>query len=135
MPTQAIAATGIIVTFDGTPVPEVTGFSDLGGTATLVDVTAHDTSGSWSARIPTFLDGGTYRMSCNYVPGNAVHIAMWTAFTGRLSKTITVQLPDTGTTTWTFAAYTTRYRLPTLPVNGVLPLEVEFTTDGAVAFS
>lgn len=135
MATAAIAATGVSLTFAGTAVPELTNISDLGGTATLVDVTAHDTSGHWSARIPTFLDGGTVRVDANYVPGNTVHQAIWTAFLARTSSAITVVLPDASTMTYSFNAYVTAYRVPTMPVNGVLPLHFELTVDGAVGMA
>jgi predicted secreted protein len=135
MPTQAIAATGVILNFNVSPVPEITNISDLGGNATLVDVTAHDTVGGWSARIPTFLDGGTVRVDANYVPGNAVHQALYTAFLARTSTLCSVVLPDASTTTFVFSAFVTAYRVPTMPVNGVLPLHFELTTDGAVTIS
>lgn len=135
MPTQAIAATGITLTFAGSPVPEVTNVSDVGGSATLIDVTAHDSPGNWSARIPTFLDGGTVRVDCNWVPSNTVHQAIWTAFLARTSTACTIVLPDASTTTWSFNAYVTAYRSPTMPVAGVLPLHFELTTDGEVALA
>ena len=135
MPTLAIAATGSELRFAAQLVPEVTGISDVGGTATIVDVSAHDTSGNWGASIPTFLSGGTVRVTMNYVPGNAVHQSFWTAFLARTSTPCVVTLPDVGGATYTFNAYVTRHRVPTMPVNGVLPLEIELTVDGAVAFA
>ena len=135
MPTLAIAATGTQLSFGGVPVPEITGISDVGGTATIVDVTAHDVIGNWGASIPTFLSGGTVRVTMNYVPGNAAHIAFWTAFLARTSTACVVTLPDAGNATYSFSAYVTRHRVPTMPVNGVLPLEIELTVDGAVTFT
>jgi predicted secreted protein len=123
------------LTFGGDPVPEMTNISDIGGTATVIDVTAHDGVGAWSARIPTFLDGGTVRVDCNYVPSNAVHQAIYAAFLARTSTACVVTLPDAGSTQFGFNAFVTAYRVPTMPVNGVLPLHFELTTDGEVTLS
>lgn len=135
VPTLAIAATGTQLTFDGQPVPEVTNISDLGGQATLIDVTSHDVADHWSSRIPTFLDGGTVRVDMNFVPSNTVHAAMYAAFLARESKPCVVTLPDAGSATFTFSAFVTEFRLPTLPVNGVLAARVGLTTDGQILFA
>lgn len=135
MATLAIAATGVQLTFDGQAVPEITNISDLGGSATLVDTTSHDVPDNWSVRIPTFLDGGTVRVDANYVPGNAVHQAIYAAFLARTSEPCVVTLPDTGAATFSFSAFVTMYRIPTMPVNGVLPLHFELTIDGPITFA
>jgi predicted secreted protein len=135
MATAAIAATGIVLTVDGVTIPEVTNVSGLGGQATLVDVTAHDSASAWSSKISTFLEGTPIQVQANYVPGNAAHQGLYTLFVARTSEACTVQLPDTGTTTWAFNARVTSFRIPTMPVNGVLPLEFTLEPDGALTFS
>lgn len=133
MPTQAIAATGLILNMAGTPIPEITNVSEIGAQFNVVDVSAHD-GGDWASKIPTLLDGGTIRVSANFVPANAQHVALRTAMINRTSTVFTVVFPNTGATTWTFNAFVTRYRIPSAPVNGALPLEFELTVDGAVTF-
>jgi hypothetical protein len=134
MPTQAIAATGIVLNMAGTPVPEVTNLSEVGAQFNVVDVSAHD-GGNWASKIPTLLDGGTIRVSANFVPANAQHVALRTAMINRVSTAFTVRFPNVGATTWSFNAFVTRYRIPSAPVNGALPLEFELTVDGAITFA
>lgn len=135
MPTLAIAATGIVLTVNGVTIPEVVDVSGLGGTAQTVDVTAHDSASAWSAKISTFLEGSAQTVRCNYVPGNAAHQGLYTLFVARTSVACTLQLPDTGTTTWSYNARVTAFRVPTMPVNGVLPLEFVLEPDGALTFA
>lgn len=135
MPTLAIAATGIVLTVDAVPIPEVTNVSGLGATAQTVDVTAHDSASAWSSKISTFLEGSPITVDCNYVPGNAAHQGLYTLFVARTSEACTLQLPDTGTTTWSFNARVTAFRSPSMPVNGVLPLQFVLEPDGALTFA
>lgn len=135
MATQAIAATGIVLTVDGDPIPEVTNVSGLGATAQTVDVTAHDAASAWSSKISTFLEGAPQQVDGNYIPGNAVHQGLYALFVARTSVACTLQLPDTGTTTWSYNARVTAFRVPTMPVNGVLPLQFVLEPDGALTFA
>ena len=135
MATLAIAATGIVLTVDGDVIPEVVDVSGLGGTAQTVDVTSHDSASAWSSKISTFLEGSPQTVRCNYIPGNAVHQGLYTLFVARSSVACTLQLPDSGTTTWSYSARVTSFRVPTMPVNGVLPLEFVLEPDGALTFA
>jgi hypothetical protein len=134
MPTQAVSAYGIQLKLATVIIPELVSLSDFGGQAMLADVSAHDGNG-WSARIPTLLDGGTIRAVFNFVPANAQHIAMRTAFLNRTSVAMSIVLPTSGNPTWTFNAFITNYRVPNAPVNAQLPLNVDITTDGVVTFA
>lgn len=135
MPTQAAWAIGTSLKIGAVIVPELTNLTDLGAQATLVDVTAHDSISGYASRIPTFLDGGTYRATFNYIPSNAQHIALRTALINRTSQAYTITFPTTGNPTITFNAFVSSWRIPGAPVNGQLQLNVDFTIDGAPTFT
>jgi hypothetical protein len=135
MATQASAAYGTSIKISGTVIPEVTNITDIGAQFATVDVSAHDGASSFGSKIPTLLDGGTVRVTANFVPGNAQHIALRTAMLNRTSTAFIVTLPTTGNPTISFNAFVTRYRIPGAPVNGQLQLEVELSVDGVVTFT
>lgn len=134
MPTQAIAATGIVLKHGTATVPELTNLTDVGGQFTVVDVSAHDGNG-WVSRIPTLLDGGTIRTTCNFVPANAVQLGLRTAMLARTSEPFSIAYPPAGSVTWTFNAFVTSYRIPSAPVNGALQVNIDLTVDGAITMS
>jgi len=85
VPTQAKSAFGTILKISGTAIPELTNLTDVGGSVTVVDVTAHDGTSGYGSKIPTFIDGGTVRATFNAVLGNAQQIALRTAMENRTS--------------------------------------------------
>ena len=135
MATQASSAYGTSIKIAGTIIPEVTNITDIGINGNTVDVSAHDGASSFGSSIPTLLSGGVVRVSANYVPGNAQHIALRTAALNRTSTAFIITLPTTGNPTVSFNAFVTRWRIPGTPVNGQLQLETELTVDGALTFA
>jgi len=133
--TQASAAFGTSLKIGSNVIPELTNITDVGAGFNTVDVSAHDGASGFGSKIPTLLDGGTYRATFNYVPGNAQHIALRTAMLNRTSTAFTITWPTTGSPTVTFNAFVTNYRIPGAPVNGQLQLNVDLSVDGAVVFS
>jgi predicted secreted protein len=135
LPTQAISAFGVqLRTLDSTytTVAEVTSIDDLGGTATLVPVTAHDAASAWSSKIPTTLQVGNMRVSLNHVPTHATHDAttgVYKLFHDRIRRPVMIVLPDAGKTTWFMTAITTGFQ-ESLPVNGVLSAVVNLESAG-----
>ena len=78
MPTQAVAATGTIVTIGAVPIPELRNATDIGMAFAMVDVSAHDGSG-WSSNIPTLKRGKPITLEMNYIPSDPAHQALFTA--------------------------------------------------------
>jgi len=134
MPTQAIAAYGIVLQQGTTTIPELTNITELGGQFGIVDVSAHDGSG-WTSKLPTLLDGGSIRCTFNFIPTNAQHIALKTAMLARTSTAFRVLYPPAGSPIWTFSAFVTNYRVPGAPVNGQLQLNVDLTVDGPITMN
>ena len=122
-------------TAPGVEIPELTNASDIGAQFATVDVSAHDGTSGFGSKIPTLLDGGTVRLTANFVPTNAQHIALRTNMLNRTSTPFQVVWPTTGNPSVSFNAFVTRYRIPGAPVNGALVLEVELSVDGVVTFS
>lgn len=135
MATQASSAFGTILKIGSTTIPELTNLTDVGAGFQTVDVSAHDGTSGYGSKIPTLLDGGTYRATFNYVPGNATQTSLRTAMLNRASTAFTIQWPTTGNPTVTFNAFVTNYRIPGAPVNGQLQLNVDLAVDGAVTFA
>lgn len=132
---------GGTITMDSTytVVAEVTDVADLGATAQLVNVTAHDAASNWGAQIPTFLDTGNMRVRLNHVPTHGTHdgsTGLWYLLKERLRRPIMLVLPDSTTgslkTVWHMTAYTTNWR-ETMPVNAALTAQVDLTGAGDLA--
>jgi hypothetical protein len=134
MPTQAVAATGTIVTIGAVPIPELRNATDIGMAFAMVDVSAHDGLG-WASSIPTLKRGKPITLEMNYVPSDPAHQALFTAAQTRASTAFTVVLPTTGNPTWTFSAFVGDIGIPAVPVDGALPLRVIITPDGSMSFS
>ena len=134
MATQATAATGTIIKIATVTIPELRNATDIGMAFAMVDVSAHDGTG-WSSNIPTLKRGKPITLELNYIPGHAAHQALFTAAQTRASTAFTVTLPTTGNPTWSFSAFVGDIGIPAVPVDGVLPLRVVITPDGAMTFA
>ena len=138
MPTQAKTAFGtqlLIGAAPGTLIPELTNLTDIGGSVTVVDVTAHDGDSGYGAQIPTFISGGVVRATFNAVLSDAQQQALRTAMETRTSTQFKAVFPTTGSPSASFNAFVTRWRIPGAPVGGALILETELTVDGAVTWA
>jgi hypothetical protein len=134
MPTQATAATGVVVKIATVTIPELRNATDIGMAFAMVDVSAHDGNG-WSSMIPTLKRGKPITLELNYVPANAAHQALFTAAQTRASTAFTVTLPTSGNPTWSFNAFVGDIGITAVPVDGALPLRVILTPDGAMTFA
>jgi Lambda phage tail tube protein, TTP len=121
-------------------VAEVTNIEDLGATAQLVDVTAHDAASAWGSKIPTFLSTGNMRVSLNHVPAHPTHnhtTGLWELFETRARRPILIVLPNgTGAAraVWYMTAATTGWS-EGLPVNGALTAQVNLEGMGDLVFA
>lgn len=100
--------------------------------ADLEDVSNHSTTGGWSESIPTLLHGGDISFDVNYEPDQATLDAstgLINDFQDRTLRNFQLIFPDTGNTTWTFAAYVTGFEV-SAPVAGKLSASVTLTISG-----
>jgi hypothetical protein len=134
MPTLATAATGTQVKIGAVVIPELRNASEIGMTFAMAEVTAHDGNG-WSSSIPTLKRGSPITLDINWVPSNTQHIALLTAAQNRTSTAFSVVYPTVGNPTWSFNAFVGTFTVPSVPVDGALPLRVIIAPDGAMTFT
>jgi hypothetical protein len=117
-------------------VAEVTNLEDVGATANLVDVSAHDGNG-WASRIPTNMAVNLLRISLNHVPANPTHnptTGLLMLLHTRTRRPFLVVLPDAAKTAWWFSGYVTRWQ-DAAPANGALTAAVELELPDAPILS
>lgn len=93
-----------------TNIPEVRSISGPDGQANWMDMT--DLSSTAKEGRPGLRDEGQLRLRMFYLPDNAVHMALRTAFTARTKKAFRLTFTDTApATVWEFDAYVTGFQL------------------------
>jgi predicted secreted protein len=101
------------------------------------EVTSHDSANGWSEHIGTILNGGEVSFDVNFVPTDATHDTS-TGLQGdmidRTLRNFQLVLPDSGTTTYAFAALVTGFKAAE-PVKGALRASVKLKISGAVTLS
>lgn len=125
---------GLTVPDTFVPIAEVTDVQDSGATATLVEVSAHD-SGGWVSRLPTLISGNAIRLALNFVPTHFTHNA--TTGLGQLLLTKArrnwlLVFPDIAKTAWALTGFVSQLRVQgpvTAPLTADIVLEM---TDEAI---
>jgi predicted secreted protein len=138
--TSALAGFGTLLKIgDGggtevfTTIAEVTDISGPKFKMETVEVTSHTSTGSWKERIPTLLDAGEISCKLNFIPTGATHSqtsGLLKDMKNKARRNFKLVFPDTGATTWTFAAYVTGFETGE-PIDGALTADVTLTIDGA----
>jgi len=115
-------------------VGEMRSFSQSGPTATVQDVTAHDTSGNWMAKLATLLDPGTISGLINYDNTDATHAfatGIWADLIALTNRNVQIVFPasmgqlDMG-------GYYSNHSFD-FPVDNVLAANIEFAVSGAIS--
>ncbi len=120
-----------------TTIAEVVSFSGPGLALDTEDVTNHQSPGGWEESIGTILRSGEITLEINYVPTSPTHDAA----TGLLAKMAARSVdnykmifPDTGSTTWSFAALVTGFE-PDAPHDGKLAASVTLKPTGQMTLA
>ncbi len=139
MVTQALSAFGTLLKIgDGggpeafTTIAEVTDIKGPGLSMDAVEVTSHDSPNAVKEKIAGLKEVGELTFSINYVPTAATHNAttgLIRDWKNRTKRNFQLVFPDTGATTWSFAALVTNFQ-PTAPVDGKLAADVTLTPAG-----
>lgn len=116
MSSNAIDAQGmkIWVSPTGSPqahvaIPEVRTIGGPSGSSGLNDVTDLDSTGKeWK---PQLKDEGEISLGIYYIPDNAVHAGLRTAWSARTKKAFRLEFTDTSGTTWDFEGYVTSFNV------------------------
>lgn len=114
-----------------TTIAEVMDISGPSLALNTAEVTSHD-SGGWKEIIGTILDAGEVSFDINFVPTNATHSQGAGLISDMLARTLRnfqIVFPDSGSTTWEFAALVTGFE-PSAPVDGALTASVTLEISG-----
>jgi len=115
-----------------TTIAEVLDITGPGLTLNTEDGTSHDSTAGWMERIATILDVGEVGFAIQYDPAGATHDASTGLIADMVARTLRnfqLVFPDTGTTTWAFAAFVTGFE-PGAPVAGKLTASVTLSGSG-----
>ena len=138
MSENAIKAQGTLLQLgSGSPlsyntIAEINSFGGPGGSVSVIDVT--DLSSSAKEKIAGMNDNGQLSLECNFVPGNAQHVALREA--KEAGSTISVKLifTDADLTEWTFNAIVVGFSVSGA-VDGVVKASITLEVSGEISES
>ena len=114
MSTDAILAQGtkFAVSADASPptfadIPEIRTIGGPDGSAPTIDVTDLDSTAR--EYVLGLKDEGSFSLGIMYIPGEATHAQLRTAWGARTKLRFRVTFTDTGTTVWEFSGYVTGF--------------------------
>jgi len=96
------------------------------------DATSHDSVDGWTEAVGTLLNGGEVGMDLNFIPAGATHsyaTGLIHDMVGRTLRNFRLVFPNVAATTWTFAAFVTKFA-PKAPVKGSLTAAVTLKISG-----
>lgn len=139
MVTAAIFAHGTLLKIgDGagsevfTTIAEVKNISGPGLKLNTVEATNHDSPNKTMEVIAGLIDPGEVSFDINYQPTAATHnvtTGLIRDLKNRTKRNFQLVFPDSGSTTWAFAAFVTEFN-PQEPVNNVLNAQVKLKITG-----
>ena len=133
MSSNAIESQGVLIkryngaTYD--TIPEVKSFTGPGGSATIIDVT--DLQSVAKEKRMGLPDEGQLTMTINYIPDNAVHMALRADRVASVETDFKIIFTDTLNTEWTFSAFVTNFSVSGA-VDGVVEAQVTLEITGAI---
>jgi hypothetical protein len=104
MSSQAVAAYGTTLSWNGTEVAELQNISGPLQKMKTIDVTNMDSPNSYNEFIPSFAEGGEIAIDGNFT-SDAGQAGLRADFLSRTPGTVVITLPDPLTHTWTATAY------------------------------
>lgn len=115
-----------------TTIAQVRDISGPGLSQEAVEVTHHSSTDGWREYVGGLFDGGEISFEIVYDPAEGTHDAstgLLKDMTDRTVRNFELVFPDTGSTTWTFAALVTGFE-PGAPVDGALTASVTLKLSG-----
>lgn len=119
MPSNAIAALGLLVKIGDGATPEVfttiAELFDITGPSfslDVADVTNQVSTGNWEEALPTVIRSGEVTFDIGFIPTNATHsqsAGLIADLKNRTKRNFQFVFPDTGATLWSFAAFVTGF--------------------------
>jgi len=127
------AGYGVALKKGGVAYAQVTNLSGPGLSLDTEDVTSHDSTAAWEEVVGTILRSGEITLDIVYDPAHATHKNLAGGLLYDLEQrtiiALTLEWPDTATTTWSFNALVTGFE-PTAPVEGALTASVTIKLSG-----
>ena len=138
-PSGAISSFGTLLKIgDGggtevfTTIAEVLDISGPGLSQETEEVTNHSSTAGWDEHIGTILRGGEVSFDVNFIPTENTQDAgagLINDMENRTRRNFRIVFPDSGATTWNFAALVTAFE-PSAPVQGALRASVSLLITG-----
>lgn len=116
-----------------TAIAEVKSISGPSMSMETIDATHMESPSGYREILPSFRNGGEVSFDLNFLPANATQVGLLTSFTNASLKNYQLIFPDSGTTTWGFAAYVTGFS-PSAAVDDILAASATLTISGAPDF-
>ncbi len=120
-----------------TTIAEVMDISGPSSTMNTAEVTSQSSANGYSEHIGTILNGGEVTFDINYGPVDGTHdesTGLISVMNARTLNNFQLIFPDSGTTTWSFAALVTGFE-PSAPVDGALTASVSMLISGKPAIA
>ena len=120
-----------------TTIAEVMDISGPSSTMNTAEVTSQTSANGYSEHIGTILNGGEVSFDINYGPTDGTHdesTGLISVMNARTLNNFQLIFPDSGTTTWSFAALVTGFE-PSAPVDGPLTASVSMLISGKPAIA
>jgi len=120
-----------------TTIAQVKNISGPGMSLDTEDVTTHDSTDAWEEVVATVLRSGEVTLDLVYDPATATHghgVGLLAVMPRRATRNFKVIFPDTGATTWSFAAEVTGFE-PDMPHDGALTASVTLKLSGVITLA
>jgi hypothetical protein len=127
---------GTTFTWDDETVAKLTAINGIELSATMVDVSTHDSSDAYKEVIPGLIDPGEVMLEglFDYEDTAGQH-AMITDFNARASKTGIITFPTATGATWTFTGYISKIKIGDTPIEGAIPFMASIKPTGKPTFA
>jgi predicted secreted protein len=127
-------AKGVTLTVNAVPVPGLVDIGSTGGEAEEIEVTSHDTVGSYREFVQGFKGRASFTFTIRWDPALAGHDALHALYAAGTAVPVIIGLPTTPATQITFNAFVSNIPIPSMPIDGALNLEITMTVTGAITF-
>lgn len=115
-----------------TAISEINSINGPNMSREMIDTTSLDTTGGYRTFVPSFRDGGEVILSCNFDRDN--YITFLNDFQSSDISYWQIVFPDTGNTTFEFAAYVSALGQAS-PLDDKLTMDVTLKISGALTVS
>ena len=135
------SAFGTVLKIGGTAGTAIVNIESIEGpelSTETIDMTAHDSSGGYREKVPTFLDAGDITLRMQWDPNHATHKdaagGLINAWKTKALTPFALTFPSTPAATWTFSAYVTKF-VASAPFDDKLAADFTLTVSGSATLA